>query len=398
MEEREPLKVILLSGLRASGKSLCGRALKLLFEDQELCCDYLDLDEVEEKTPLKFELFYKRCLQTMSAKGGIWILDKLGPYGDEVRMKFLAEIKRMATKSIVLQFVHEVEIEELRICFFRFHRRGNNHRDLLSTDEDTFINLKYEQSQRRVLSKSEVACLTDVKNVKINATPYDMLYQAICHLDAASFIDKTRIGWPVAPVLKETLMASLMEEQEIGNEAITLDDIMKDDIDTIRLQLAPYEPGSPDRWWMATVRANWGKFLSKLGFGNDGEAEIFVEVVEHDVPVENLYELFCSICEDTVLCFHRNALFEWLIDDRIGGRAHLYLLLDRNAVEAFTKYCGCLNHPGRLKEVGFKHHAIDKQVVATERGNEVGVPAGFGMLDYDAQEIKEALRRSMEEF
>ena len=90
MEEREypgePLKVILLSGLRASGKSLCGRALKLLFEDQELCCDYLDLDDVESG-PLKFELVYKRCLESMIPKGGIWILDKLGPYG-HTEMKY----------------------------------------------------------------------------------------------------------------------------------------------------------------------------------------------------------------------------------------------------------------------------------------------------------------------
>ena len=193
MDKREyprgPLQVILLAGLRASGKSLCGRALKHLLLDLGHC-DYLDLDEVEEKTPRKFELFYKRCLQTMSAKGGIWILDKLGPYGDEARMRLLKEIRTTAEVSILLQFVHSVELEELRMCYFRSCRRGNNHRDVASSVEDVFNNINFEQAQRRGLTDSEVACLTYIKDVQMKATPFDMVFEAINHLHSVSFINK----------------------------------------------------------------------------------------------------------------------------------------------------------------------------------------------------------------
>jgi len=48
----QPLRVILLAGLRGSGKSLCGRALQNL-----LLCNYMDLDEGrgEEIVMLKYE-------------------------------------------------------------------------------------------------------------------------------------------------------------------------------------------------------------------------------------------------------------------------------------------------------------------------------------------------------
>ena len=114
--------MILLAGLRASGKSLCGRAMKHLLLDLGHC-DYLDLDEGGKSGPSKFEFFYERCLQRMVAEGGIWILDKLGPYGDEARMSFLKEIQTRAVRSILLQFVHGVELDKLRSCYFRFHRK-----------------------------------------------------------------------------------------------------------------------------------------------------------------------------------------------------------------------------------------------------------------------------------
>ena len=79
---REPLLVILLTGLRASGKSLCGRALEDLLTDpdSDQCCKYLDLDESGENGPLKFKFFYEDCLKRMVDEGGTWILDKQGEH------------------------------------------------------------------------------------------------------------------------------------------------------------------------------------------------------------------------------------------------------------------------------------------------------------------------------
>ena len=56
-------------------------------------------------------------------------------------------------------------------------------------------------------------------------------------------------------------------------------------------------------------------FLGKLGI-QEAQASLFCDAVATDVPVENLYDLFCSSCEDTELVCHRSALEEWLNDDR----------------------------------------------------------------------------------
>ena len=138
------LKVILLAGLRGSGKSLCGRALQNL-----LSCGYLDLDEGGVNGPCKFEFFYRNCLKKIMAEGGLWIIDKLGPYSGSARTKFLREVRAAAHASILLKFVHTDHVEELRICYFRFSRRGVNHRNGAFSDEDVFININFEQAQRR---------------------------------------------------------------------------------------------------------------------------------------------------------------------------------------------------------------------------------------------------------
>ena len=85
----------------------------------------------------------------MMAGGRLWILDKLGPYSGGPRTKFLQEVRAAAHASILLKFVHADHVEELRICYFRFSRRGVNHRDGAFSDEDVFININFEQAQRR---------------------------------------------------------------------------------------------------------------------------------------------------------------------------------------------------------------------------------------------------------
>ena len=391
--------MILLTGLRASGKSLCGRALEDLLTDpdSDQCCKYLDLDERGENGPLKFKFFYEDCLQRMVDEGGTWILDKLSPYGDKERKKFLKTIQTTAERSILLQFVHDDELEELRICYFRLHRRGKNHHDLLSSDEDIFVNLKFEQKYRRVLEASEVDCLTHVKDVQINATPYEMLLQATNHLHEATFIDKTRIGFPLKLVLMEALQASLKKEQQIGkeDEELKLDAIMYDDLRRIRHQFAPQERGSPTRPWMQIVKKNDVYFLGKLGI-EVAQASLFCDVVEPDVPVENLYELFCSTCEDTELLKHRSALEEWLSDERTATNDKWYPELERIAMEAFTKYCETLMQStcSVLTEIGISHDVIYVQL---ERGHveEFGIPSGWSHDVFDKEEIQKALSLSM---
>ena len=53
-QKENDLKVILLAGLRGSGKSLCGRALQKM-----LNCGYLDLDETKGEGMEKFRKFYE---------------------------------------------------------------------------------------------------------------------------------------------------------------------------------------------------------------------------------------------------------------------------------------------------------------------------------------------------
>ena len=77
---------------------------------------------------------------------------------------------------------------------------------------------------------------------------------------------------PLKPVLMEAFEVSLKTEQQIGNgamqpsgccrnEDMQLDDVMHDDLHKIRRQRAPYERGSPARYWMRTVRDHEVYFL-----------------------------------------------------------------------------------------------------------------------------------------
>ena len=126
------------------------------------------------------------------------------------------------------------------------------------------------------------------------------------------------------------------------------------------------------------------------------QASLFCDVVEPDVPVENLYELFCSACEDTELLRHRSALEEWLNDERTVTNDKWYLELERIAMEAFTKYCETLMQStcSVLTEIGISHDAINVQL---ERGHveEFGIPSGWSHDVFDEEEIQKALRLSM---
>lgn len=345
--------MILLAGLRASGKSLCGRALQEL-----LGCSYMDLDESGVIGPRKFEIFYDDCLKQIDAEGGLWIVDKLGPYRDEARKEFLVGIRGKAEASMLLQFVHSVELEELRICYSRFHRRGNNHRDAASSDEDAFMNVKSEQVFRRGLTDTEVDCLTHVKDVQIKATPKQMLFQAINHLHVESFIDKTNIGIPLQPFLEEALRVSLHAETEIGNKVIQLEDISNDNLPAICSMHAPYEPESPERPWMKFVRDHYDSFLRKCGIES---TDLFCDIVNEDTPVEKLFELFCSACEATHLFEHRSALHEWLNHEEDIARVSLHRELDTKASHAFTSYCKTLRNPNVLELLGVTYGTSDLQ-------------------------------------
>ena len=123
---------------------------------------------------------------------------------------------------------------------------------------------------------------------------------------------------------------------------ICLDDIKKDKHDIVCTTLTPYEPGSPDRFWMRTVRNYSGSFFNKLGI-TDGL--FFCDVVEEDIPVENLFEAFCSACEATALHQHRSALEEWLNDQLEEKNAEWYGVLQEHAFGAFRKYCKALRNP-----------------------------------------------------
>ena len=334
------LKVIFFAGLRGCGKSLCGRALQNLLE-----CNYLDLDEAGESGGTKFEKFYHKCVQKITGKRGLWIIDKLGPYVNDERLQFLKKIKAEGSNSILLKFVHANQVEELRLCFSRFSRRGVNHRDPASSGEDVFVTIKEEQKLRRgplgnnfsgyYVSDDEQRTLLDIKEIQIKATPVNMVYQAINILDSAKMIDKNYIGHPLLLFVENALDQSLKVEATIGGKSICLADIKVDNLDHICKTPAPFEDGQPGRFWMSHVRDNSNSFLDKLGFPNE---LLFHDVVRGEVSTEVLFEIFCSACEATELREHRSALVEWLSYRRTKRNAHRYPVLQEQALRAYKEY------------------------------------------------------------
>ena len=92
------------------------------------------------------------------------------------------------------------------------------------------------------------------REIKIKATPADMVFEAINHLHVLSMIDKEQIGKPLKDHIEKALEESLRVEEGIGKVSIDLQDISHDKIDIICSTQAPHEPGSPDRYWMKTVK------------------------------------------------------------------------------------------------------------------------------------------------
>ena len=118
--------------------------------------------------------------------------------------------------------------------------------------------------------------------------------------------------------------------------------------------------------------------------------------------MENLFDLFCSTCEATDLHKHRSALYEWLNDVWSNRNAVWYGELERIALQAFTEYCKTLSNPSILALIGVTHVAdniqeTDESVLAAiERSMmDATAPAPLSM-DFDEEELAEAIRRSME--
>ena len=132
------------------------------------------------------------------------------------------------------------------------------------------------------------------------------------------------------------------------------------------------------------------------------DGSLFYDVVENDVPMDNLFEAFCSACEATDLHKHRSALYEWLNDQWEDKNAQWYSELQRLAIEAFAEYCKTLNNPSTLTLTGVTHvpqkfHESDEALVAAikQSTTDESVPTDF-TLQFDEAELAEAIRRSLE--
>ena len=105
------------------------------------------------------------------------------------------------------------------------------------------------------------------------------------------------------------------------------------------------------------------------------DGSFFCDVVEEDVPADNLFEAFCSACEATELHKHRSALFEWLNDQWEDKNAEWYGALQEHAFGAFEKYCKALRNPEVMTLIDFTR--------VPEKSHESG------------EELEEAIRRSL---
>ena len=353
----EPLKVILLSGLRASGKSTLGRALNLMLDLREN--RYLDLDEQRTSGMMKYKHFYETCINEMLCLGGVWIVDKLGPHPDEARKIFLERVWLAAEKSVLLNLAHSNLVHELRMCYARFSRRGTNHRDPAVSAADVFQILSSEQAQRRgrsgklgdalYLRPVEEHCLQrHTANLEIKATPFQIVLQALGHLFNLGITSKEEVGNPLGPVINEALEASVKVEQNIAGRQIGLDDISMDDLEKICNTPLPFEWGSrhKDRPWMSIVRQNSNIFLQRVGILHDG---LFYDVVAEDKQLE-LYDKFCYTCEQTLPdcgIQWKQCLMKWLEHEDVQ---YVHEQGDDKSKRAY----GCLQHIAKKTFDDFK--------------------------------------------
>ena len=97
-----------------------------------------------------------------------------------------------AEKVVLLKFTHKDPVKELRICYHRFRRRGENHYDPAANgEEDVYYNLKAEQKQRKDLNLVEEYCLNSLELTmqckRISLAMNDVPFRAVSQACAALF-------------------------------------------------------------------------------------------------------------------------------------------------------------------------------------------------------------------
>ena len=315
--EKAPLHVIILSGMRASGKSLLGRTLWIM-----LGCHYQDLDEQRVPGMKKYEHFLKTCEKNMLEKGGVWIIDKLSPYDHSPRQAFIESMWLNAEKVVLLKFTHKDPVKELRICYHRFRRRGENHYDPAANgEEDVYYNLKAEQKQRKDLNLVEEYCLNSLEltmqckriSLAMNDVPFRAVSQACAALFELGIAERddvvgaeTNLESCIWKALKQSLAVegniSQRKQKDLDTpltlpEPLTLEQLNSDGTRICKEPIR-FEPGHHDHPFMRIVSQRKSKFLAKLNFIVDDET-LLGDILggacgEASGPVFELCMSFCS--------------------------------------------------------------------------------------------------------
>ena len=314
---KAPLHVILLSGMRASGKSLLGRTLSIMLD-----CHYQDLDEQGVTGMKKFEHFLKTCEKNMLEKGGVWIIDKLSPYDHSPRQAFIESMWLNAKKVVLLKFAHKNPDKELRICYHRFRRRGENHYDPAANgEEDVYYNLKAEQKQRKDFNLVEEYCLKSLElmmqckriTLAMNDVPFRAVSQACGALFELGIAERDDVVGAeinlescIWKALKQSLAVegniSQRKQKDLGTpltlpEPLTLEQLNSDATAGIGKEPLRFEAGHYDHPFMRIVFQRKSKLLAKLNFIVDDETLIGDILVgaygEASDPVSELCMSFC---------------------------------------------------------------------------------------------------------
>ena len=322
-----------MKGIRGCGKSTVARVLVALIGDDKI--SKIDLDEQSVEGGEKYSKFYEKVLTRMESTGGLWLVDKLGSYADDHRRRFLVRLWLIARKTVVLNLGYDDAIIERRICFARFVDRSDCHFDPANSEEDIYMNLEFEQTQRRRLTRIESYGLTEFY-INIRAKTVHVVIQAIEYLNAANIIQKDKLGFPLANLVYEALVSSLRVECSIGsNRDFDLGRIerLEGNLEKVVQTPLPFEDMHPDNPRLLILKEEESKFFKKIGIQDQD--------IVHDVLDDTIQQnLFVVFNQSTARGVKQSEIRRWLKGesyDRSLDRAAA--ILDRSAAMVLKWLC-----------------------------------------------------------